>query len=412
MATCLKLMRIYQSSPKTQQKSVIFSNSFTRYSDFGRTPRSSNISRDGKRSKSRRQSIILWGPKLKYVHSVEEAQTLAETALAHMIRNKIAATPDHFEIWFAYAAGTNSDLTKSVEEVIAKGEGFTAGDTERLTEQFSTDAKLARAMEEMGQEMDATMNRVAKDLKDAGQNTSDYGDALSDASGKMTKASDPKAMQAMIDELVAATENMESHSRVLETRLQESTAEVDKLRTNMEAVRTESLTDKLTGLPNRRAFDESLRFAQDDAVDTKQPMSLLIGDIDKFKLFNDTYGHQTGDQVLKLVSHCLKQTVKGKDTAARYGGEEFAVILPGTSLQQALLVAEQIRMLVESKKVVKRSTGESLGTITLSLGAAELKPGEDVTQLIERADTCLYAAKNAGRNRVCGENELPESNAA
>lgn len=349
---------------------------------------------------------------MSYTHTVEEAQSLAENAFAHMIRNKIAATPDNFEIWFVYAAGTNSELTKSVEEVIAKGHGFTAADTQHLSDTFSSDAKMARAMDEIGQEMDATMNRVAKDLKAVEKGTSEYGVALSDATGKMTKANDPKAMQAMIDELVTATQNMEEHSRALETRLKESTEEVSTLRTSMETVRTESLTDKLTGLPNRRAFDESLRHAQDDAVDAKKPMCLLIGDIDKFKAFNDTYGHQTGDQVLKLVAHCLSQTVKGKDTAARYGGEEFAVILPGTQLSQAMVVAEQIRMMVESKKVVKRSTGESLGTITLSLGAAELKPGEDLTQLIERADTCLYAAKNAGRNRVMGEAELAASSAA
>ena len=134
-------------------------------------------------------------------------------------------------------------------------------------------------------------------------------------------------------------------------------------------------------------------------------------DIDHFKLFNDTWGHQTGDQVLRLVGHCLSENVKGRDTAARYGGEEFVVILRQTGLDSAVSLANQIRANVESKKLVKRSTGDILGTITISIGVAQLHPGESPSSLIERADTCLYAAKNAGRNRVMSEARRPWSRA-
>ena len=123
-------------------------------------------------------------------------------------------------------------------------------------------------------------------------------------------------------------------------------------------------------------------------------------DIDHFKKFNDTFGHQTGDQVLRLVANCLSENVKGRDTAARYGGEEFAVILRGAPVDAAVTLADQIRMAVQSKKLVKKSTGDILGTITISIGAAEIGPGDAAASLIQRADACLYAAKNAGRNRV------------
>ncbi len=349
---------------------------------------------------------------MSYSYSVQDARNIAEVAFAQMIKNGVPATPQNFEIWFAYAAGENQDLIARVDGVIKQGTGFTVSDTEALREKFFANSDHTRAMEAMGEEMEAAMGRVTESLKSAGENTSEYGEALSGVSGELGDATDPKAVKIMIDKLVTATKNMEQHSKVLETRLQESTEEVSTLRDNMEAIRTESLTDQLTGLANRRAFDETLHDAKEETLKEGTPLCLLMGDIDKFKAFNDTWGHQTGDQVLKLVAHCFKEAVKGRDTPARYGGEEFAVILPDTDLDGALAVAEEIRRMVESKKVVKRSTGETLGTITLSLGAAIFRSQEELTDLIERADTCLYAAKNAGRNRVMGEAEYKARNAA
>lgn len=108
----------------------------------------------------------------------------------------------------------------------------------------------------------------------------------------------------------------------------------------------------------------------------------------------------TGDQVLRLVAMSVKHNVKGEDTTARYGGEEFAVILPNTILRAAVTVAEHIRRAVMAKELMKRSTGEHLGRMTISIGVATLRKGDTGQSLIERADTCLYAAKRHGRNRV------------
>ena len=133
---------------------------------------------------------------------------------------------------------------------------------------------------------------------------------------------------------------------------------------------------------------------------------LMLVDIDHFKRFNDTWGHQTGDQVLRLVAMTLKSNLKGKDMAARYGGEEFAAILPATDLEGAVIVADNIRKAVQAKELLKRSTNEKLGRITASFGVAAYHPGDTPSSLIDRADRCLYAAKHAGRNRVFSEAEL------
>jgi diguanylate cyclase len=175
---------------------------------------------------------------------------------------------------------------------------------------------------------------------------------------------------------------------------------VTELRKNLDNVKKEAMTDGLTGLSNRKAFDKQIRDAVEESDNIGIPVVLMMLDIDFFKKFNDTYGHQVGDQVLRLVARTLTDNVKGRDIAARYGGEEFAIILPETALPSGLKVAEVLRRSVESKEVVNKTNNETLGRITLSVGVAEYKPGESISQFIERADAALYEAKKAGRNRV------------
>ena len=131
-------------------------------------------------------------------------------------------------------------------------------------------------------------------------------------------------------------------------------------------------------------------------------------DIDFFKKFNDNFGHQLGDQVLKLLGVILTDGIKGQDTAARYGGEEFVVILPKTLLIDAMGLANNIREKLESRAIVNKVTGKKLGAITMSIGVSQYVYGEPLAQLIHRADRALYAAKHAGRNQVLSEKDLED----
>ena len=135
-------------------------------------------------------------------------------------------------------------------------------------------------------------------------------------------------------------------------------------------------------------------------------------DIDHFKKINDTYGHQTGDQVLRLVALAVKQNIKTQDIACRYGGEEFSIILPQSDLEEAEQLGERIRTAVMSKELVKRSTGENLGRVTISVGIATFEQIDTAHSIVSRADEALYAAKNAGRNLVKTELDLPSAKAA
>jgi diguanylate cyclase len=218
-------------------------------------------------------------------------------------------------------------------------------------------------------------------------------------------AADRDGLRTIIESLVVATKEMEKTNDALEARLKASKHEISQLQNNLEAVRNESLTDPLTTLANRKFFDLAMEKSIGDAVKTGEPLSLLMTDIDHFKKFNDTFGHLTGDQVLRLVAQALKQNVKGQDVAARYGGEEFAVVLPRTGLQQALTVGDHIRRAVMGKELMKRSTGEHLGRLTISVGVALFRKDDTAQSFIGRADAGLYAAKRAGRNRVISETD-------
>jgi len=184
------------------------------------------------------------------------------------------------------------------------------------------------------------------------------------------------------------------------------------LRLSAEQLKNLAETDGLTGIVNRRAFDEA--FARETAGSARKntPFSLLMVDIDRFKAYNDTYGHPAGDQCLRVVSKCLRQSVsRPADIVARYGGEEFAVFLPDTSAKGAMIVAEQFARAVMTKELMKRSTGEHLGRVTVSIGVATLRKSDTPQSFIERADACLYAAKRHGRNRVMSETD-PEVSSA
>src|SRR6185437_8548418 len=138
-----------------------------------------------------------------------------------------------------------------------------------------------------------------------------------------------------------------------------------ELKQNLETVQREALTDSLTGIPNRKSFETHLREAARDAMENDEPLSLLLADIDYFKRFNDMFGHQIGDQVLRLVAKTLTDSVKGRDTPTRFGGEEFAIILPQTRMDDERTVAEQIRLGLSRRKLVGKDRTD-YGSVTLS----------------------------------------------
>lgn len=340
---------------------------------------------------------------IKVLDEHERTMAFAEVALGQIRSLRQTAIPRNYEIWYVYATGYNAPLNKIINETLARSGKLTESDLEQIYETYLSHIKTTDRIDKVGARVIGEIDDVMKVLSDALGTTGAYDSSLSGATEKLSSAKNRDQVKAIVEALLRSTSEMRETNRALEERLTLSKNEISNLQQSLEAIRAESLTDPLTGLGNRKYFDRMIGMAVQSALASGEPLCLLLFDIDHFKSFNDSYGHLTGDQVLRLVGLSLKQTIKGQDITARYGGEEFAVVLPDTALRQALTVADHIRRAVMAKELKKKSTGEILGRVTISVGVSMLKEGDDTDALIERADACLYAAKRNGRNRVICE---------
>lgn len=325
-----------------------------------------------------------------------------EMAIGHLKANFMAAYPRNYELWYTYVSGLNPSLNRAINELLKSQGRISIDETDQIYEEHLSPQRFSDQMEQIGGQISGHLRDMLQTLDSARSETETYGQTLAEAKSSISdNATDVEKLKSVVVSLLNDTKKMEMQNRDLETKLAVSQEQIQDLQVNLEVIRHESLTDPLTALSNRKLFDQSMLDALAEAESTGKPFALLMTDIDHFKKFNDTYGHQTGDQVLRLVASVMKQSIKGQDIAARYGGEEFAVILPNTALEHAVRVAENIREAVMGKDLVKRSTNERLGRVTISVGVAGWVRGDNAQSMIERADGALYQAKRSGRNLVC-----------
>jgi diguanylate cyclase len=344
----------------------------------------------------------------------------ARSAIDMLAQLHIAPTPARFILAFYHQSGEMSDLSKAVNRLLGHDK-LTANAVDELYDEFFSRFLEESELRDASRRIGRTVAEVADYLDAASGSAERYGTVLADFTGStdlLTDANEAPNLRVIaelseaIGTVLAETKKMSEINNLLEERLQLSAREIELLREHLDLVEREAGLDGLTGIANRKSFDITLRETMAQAAREELPLSLLMIDIDHFKLFNDTHGHQMGDNVLKLVARFMKECIKGRDTVARYGGEEFAVVLPNTQLDAALQAANVIRRHVSTKKIINRRTGATLGQITLSIGVAEYRRGEPASELVHRADEALYLAKSTGRDKVAGENELSPSQKA
>src|SRR6516162_5052809 len=301
----------------------------------------------------------------------------AELALGQIRSLRQTAVPRNYEIWYVYATGYNPPLNKIINETLARNGKLTEADLEQIYETYLSHIKTTDRIDKVGPRVIGEIDDVMKVLGDALGMTGSYDASLSGATAELSAAKSRDQIKSIVEALLRSTSEMRETNKALEDRLTLSKNQISNLQQSLEAIRAESLTDPLTGLGNRKYFDRMIEMAVQSALANNEPLSLLMFDIDHFKSFNDSFGHLTGDQVLRLVALSVRHAIKGQDITARYGGDEFAVLLPDTALRQALIVADHIRRGVMAKELRKKSTGEILGRVTISIGVAMLKQGDD-----------------------------------
>jgi diguanylate cyclase len=337
----------------------------------------------------------------------DQALTFARSALNLLTDSRIAPTPARFQVVYSHQMGVLPDLSLSLNRLLSH-DRLSGQTVDELYDQFFAPETEAPEIRQAGERIEKSIDDVAEAVGAAHGATTQFSGALTDFAAEVQAALPPGLEEAVLS-VLDATRQMVDTNRALEERLRFTLREVELMRDHLDRLERESVLDALTGIGNRKRFDKSLREAVARANSDVEPVTLLMIDIDHFKKFNDTHGHQMGDQVLKLVSRQLLGSTRDQDVAARYGGEEFGVIMPRTTLSAGIKIGDDIRRAVCEKSVVNRRTGRTLGHVTLSIGVAQYRIGESAAELVHRADEALYLAKGMGRNRIVSERSLPSA---
>lgn len=334
----------------------------------------------------------------KEVISKETAEKVLEIArreLKFLVKHNILITPSNYEKFFkifCYLAEKGKDISDTevfslyeneVENSVNLPDGYAleienrkvlAENLERIA--TAIDQKLQEAIITINNHqvnIDTQTNNIIKEAKEA------------DVEDKFRK---------ILEELSV----LRNQNNSLISKLEEYHREIINLNTELKIAKQEANMDFLTGLHNRRSFERALSDLIRDFYEMKYYFSFILVDIDDFKKINDKYGHTVGDIVLREVAYVFKAFLRANTIIARTGGEEFGIVLPGTTLEDALSVAERIRNILENREI--NLGNNNVIKITASFGVTQIKEGDDINSVYSRADKALYKAKNNGKNRV------------
>ncbi len=248
----------------------------------------------------------------------------------------------------------------------------------------------------LGTGLEDAATRLAGLVGRASTHANNFGALLGEAQTGMERL-EAEDLRRLTSGLLGLTRHLAGQAQEMTHRLEETERAVAELRTQLSDMNRTALTDSLTGVGNRRAFEGDLAgLVRPESA----PATLILLDLDRFKQLNDRWGHPVGDAVLRFLGARLREALRPQDRAARYGGEEFALLLPQTTADVAKLVADRVRAALSGHDFIIRSTGQRIGVVTLSAGVAEHRPGESSESLVSRADAALYAAKEQGRDRA------------
>jgi diguanylate cyclase len=318
--------------------------------------------------------------------------------LRDLARHRLTPNGRNYSVWYEYHEGKNFALRHVIDKHIENGAPIGEVEMIALHSRFLCDGQQDRALSENTMLAQTTLQDVVQLLTRAAAEHSQSGQVIAEAGRSLT--TDSSRLSAVVKALLAETDAMSRRGEILGRRLDSATRQISGLERRLSLARHEATVDPLTELLNRRAFDAALQRLTQQASTTKEPLAVLMVDVDRFKTINDTWGHPVGDAVLRVVANKLRQSSRDSDTVARYGGEEFVLLLPKTPLVDAMMVADRVRLAVCGRNLTLRDTGKVIGTVTVSAGVALYRPGESLTEFITRADEALIRAKKSGRNRV------------
>jgi diguanylate cyclase len=341
----------------------------------------------------------------KYDDTLEQNTEYLRQILPLMSRHKVAADPLNFAIFYEYITGRNVNLNNELDDLLGKQEVFTPELSVKIFKRHICDTSI-ESLENINHILLQLINKTGDALDRTGEKASAASIDFQNQFKKLENNQNLPEIKTVLAEIIAGTKSIAETSVTLQAQLDENKKEIQLLRRELAHARETAKTDALTGLLNRRAFDQKLNEHIEIHKQNDIDLCLLILDIDHFKQVNDTFGHQTGDNVLRYTANLMKKHITEHHYAARYGGEEMAIIMPNTSLNQAMQIAEKIRISLAKHPLKLKGSKKSIGTVTLSIGISSFKINDSIETLIERADQAMYRAKDNGRNQTMIEHSI------
>ncbi|WP_368484274.1 GGDEF domain-containing protein [Thalassospira lucentensis] len=330
---------------------------------------------------------------------IANPRDIAQNVMTLISELNLQPTPQVYHVFYSYLTDEVPELSQLLKVLIRNTQELDEETVFRVYHKYLGCNGIEQKLDQGVEGLQAAVERVEEAVQSVMIDTELFCDEIDTASNTLSDE------DISLEDTRAVTEKLSKVSKTARNRygnfssdLGEYHQEVRRVRSELELVRRDAMTDTLTGIANRKNFDTSLRHAVTTTMETGAELSLLMIDIDHFKAFNDNFGHRTGDGVLKAVARVLRNSTKGADTVARYGGEEFAIILPDTSLENAEKLANKLRDNVSAQQIINKKTGKTFGKLTVSIGLTNYRLGENILEFVDRADNALYEAKQSGRN--------------
>jgi len=334
-----------------------------------------------------------------YTQNKYESEAILVKVIEVFDKHNITPNPMNFLVWYEYFLASNPKLVAVLNNAMQNRDGYTNTLGVRMYEEFLKEQQadtsdLERAFRKLLERMVSKLMDWTKNMDSHTQELDHYVNQLSGRTDI-----DTETLRNLTGSVLSTTKSIVATQCEMQQDMVAATKHIALLQKELEDARAEAMTDMLTKLANRRWFEQDLDIAMQATKENNQ-LAVILCDIDFFKKFNDNYGHQIGDAVLRFISGILKKNVEPSQLVARIGGEEFAILVPNATVEEAFSLAEHLRHKVEISHLKRKDTGETIGNITISLGVSSYRVGEEWDSLYQRADKALYESKENGRNRT------------
>jgi diguanylate cyclase len=333
------------------------------------------------------------------------AFAIAKDALKYVADFQTPPTPEVYEVWYRFVEGSNSELSEQLAYAMHELRSVGRDRIDQLHQQFFGRSDPQENNADLTECLAVEMGGLETLIKSQIAIGDDFDSVVSTAGESIGDTADPAEVRGLVETIVATSESMRRELGKLKSDLESSLTKVDSLRKEFQESQKTLLADALTGVGNRRLYDTIMEQSIEDGPDPRLCRVLMLVDLDKFKEVNDTFGHAAGDEVLRFVAYELQQLAP-EATITRFGGDEFAMFVDCESPEYGHELANKLCNYFTKNQLTMRQTGDTMGSVTLSIGVSVLREHDTTVSWFGRADKLLYAAKQSGRNRVFSERKL------